>query len=284
MKQITLKAYAKINIGLNIVNKRSDGYHEIETIFQQIDLYDRIKITAIESDDIKIRTNRKDLPIDRENSCYRAAELVRDEFEINKGVKIELIKTIPIGAGLGGGSSDAAEVLKGMLNLWGIKTSKERLVKIATKIGADVPFFLEGGTALGFGIGDKLQPFRFPYDYYLILVYPNIKISTEWAYKNFNFNLTKTKKIIKLSQIYVYNYQLSELRKIIHNDLEEVVFKKYKELQNIKNQMYENGAFLANMSGSGSTIYGMFSGHKEAEKMMNRFPSSYQVYLTQPMI
>jgi len=283
MEKINLKAFAKINIGLNIISKRKDGYHELETIFQQIDLSDDILISVREDTKVVLESESEDIPLDKKNICFKAAILLKELSGISRGVNIAISKRIPIGAGLGGGSSDAAATLKGLVKLWELSCTKNDITNIAKQLGADVPFFIKGGTAFATGIGDKLTQIEFPKKYYCVLVYPNIKISSAWAYKNFNFNLTKTKKIVKLSEIFQKNFDLFKLKNYARNDFEEVVFREFPELYEVKRKLYHSGAFFASMSGSGSTIFGLFKEYFEAEAVVGIFPKSVQTFFTQPI-
>ena len=283
MEKVTLKAYAKINIGLNIISNREDGYHNIETIFQQIDLFDKITLQKNFDRKITVSSNNNKVPENRNNICYSAVKLIQLMTGIDDGVDISIKKRIPIGSGLGGGSSDAASVLIGLQQLWGLRLEKADLQKAALKLGADVPYFLTGGTALATGIGEKLAPINLSFDYYCVIIYPNIEISSTWVYKNFNFSLTKTKKCIKLSHIFSNQFQLSNLRNIIQNDLEEVVFQQYPVLKETKQLLYRKGAFLACMSGSGSTIYGLFQKYSDVV-VMRSILKPCQIILAKPMI
>jgi len=283
MQKISLKAYAKINIGLDIISKRPDGYHEILTIFQQIDLHDKVELSSRDDEKIVINSDNKNVPLNQNNICYKAASLLREVVAKPSGINITIDKRIPIGAGLGGGSSDAASTLKGLIELWKISVDKNSLINLAKKIGADVPFFLKGGTAIASGIGEKLRQITFPKNYFCVLVYPNVEISTYWAYKNINFNLTKTKKISKLSQILQKKINLFELKNNIQNDFEDVIFEEFPELNDLKNKLYQHGAFFASMSGSGSTIYGLFKNFQKAEDAVRIFSESYQTILARPI-
>jgi 4-diphosphocytidyl-2-C-methyl-D-erythritol kinase len=280
MKKVKLKAHAKINVGLLITGKRHDGYHEIETIFQEIDLHDTIYLEKHEPGKIVIECSHPLVPNDEKNICFRAIEKLRDASGINFGSKITIEKNIPVGAGLGGGSSNAAAVIKGANELFNLGISQETQHEIAREIGADVPFFLMGGTALATGIGDVLEPLKLPFSYYGVLIYPKIEISTSWVYKNFNFNLTKTKKIIKLAHF--YNDEIS-FKEFFQNDLEKVVFKKFPELAKIKESLYDSGAFFASMSGSGSSIYGLFKDKASARNAKALVEDRYQAFLIQPL-
>ncbi len=284
MEQVCQKSYAKINIGLNIISKRPDGYHNIETIFQQIDLCDTIKLTKISGSKIEIVSENQSIPHDEKNICYRAAANFFYTIGKSYGLLIEIEKKIPVGAGLGGGSSNAASVLNGLKQLFNIQIDDAGLVQLARKLGADVPFFFVGKTAFASGIGDILKQVKLTLPKHCLLIYPNINISTEWAYKNYNFDLTKSKNIIKLSRILHNHFDLFELGKLITNDFEEVVFREHPILREIKELLYGQGAVFASMSGSGSSIYGLFAGYEDAVEVKNIFPKSYQNFLTQLII
>ncbi len=284
MNWVSQRAYAKINIGLNIISKRDDGYHNIETVFQQIDLFDQIVVKRIPESSIIIRCSNKKVPTDHHNLCYKAVKLIQESTAIKEGIAIEIHKRIPLGAGLGGGSSDAAAAITGLKQLWRFQITPAELHRHALRLGADVPFFLHGGTALASGVGENLCSLSLPFKFYCLLIYPNIEISSTWAYKNFNFVLTKTKKCIKLSQIFFQRLHTEELKSVISNDLEEVVFQKYPVLRQLKQLLYRCGAFFAGMSGSGSTIYGLFKNYLEAVVVMRSIPKPYQIILAKPMI
>lgn len=284
MRECCEKAYAKINMGLSITGKRSDGYHEIETIFQQIDLYDEVIVQKADHRRIELWSDDGRVPQGNRNICYRAAELVRRFSGRDEGVTIRLYKRIPIAAGLGGGSSDAAAILRGLSQLWHLDLSIMQLHQLASSLGADVPFFLYGGTCLGTGRGDQIQPIELPFDFRCILVYPNIEISTRWAFSNYNFSLTKTKKSIKLSHLFLKDVAISDLRRIIRNDLEEVVFPLYPLLKQAKQALYDMGAFFASMSGSGSTIYGLFHNYTDAVEVEKLSFMPCRIIFAMPMI
>ncbi len=208
---------------------------------------------------------------------------MKDVADILEGVTISIDKQIPVGAGLGGGSSDAAATLKGLLRLWQLKFKETELQHLAIKLGADVPFFLSGQASFASGIGDQLTTISLPIDYFIVLVYPNVAVSTAWAYKNINFSLTKTKKSIKLSQILKEKIDKLEWKNFFQNDFEEVVYNKFPKLRDVKQKLYEQGSFYACMSGSGSTLCGMFNFLSEAERVAKAFPSNYQTILARPI-
>jgi 4-diphosphocytidyl-2-C-methyl-D-erythritol kinase len=274
-----LRAYAKINIGLNVLGKRSDGYHDLETIFHEIDCFDEIELEqhtkmAMTADSILV-------PIDGSNLCLSAASLLQKEKHVRQGVMIHLKKNIPIGAGLGGGSSDAAAVLCGLNHFWELKLSNNQLRALAVQIGSDVPFFIGGGTAYATGRGEILESFSFTMPFWIAVVTPLIHISTEWAY---NHLVPKGKGKASGLQANLVK-QISNPKKlasIIQNDFEPPVFQAYPELKRIKEKMNEMGAVFSLMSGSGSSIYGFFENEKKAHAALSSFPKNYQTSITAP--
>ncbi|MFZ5518250.1 MAG: 4-(cytidine 5'-diphospho)-2-C-methyl-D-erythritol kinase [Candidatus Zhuqueibacterota bacterium] len=283
MKEIHVSACAKINLGLRIVSKREDGYHNIETVFQQIDLCDDITITTLSDSGVKVHSSDPQIPQNENNICAKAAKLLGLSYGIGSGVEIYIEKRIPMGAGLGGGSSDAAAVLKGLAQLWNLNIPENEMVSLARQVGADVPFFLKGGSALATGIGDELTPLNLATNYYCLLVYPNIEISSTWAYSNYNFNLTKTKKSIKLPHLFSNDWDIFKLKSTGCNDFEELVFQRFPELSDIKTTLYQVGAFFACMSGSGSTVFGLFDSEEKTQEVRSTNFKHYQVFFTKPM-
>jgi len=279
----TIRAYAKINLGLNILKKRDDGFHEIETIFQQVDLFDEIQIQLTDGP-IEVVTEHPEVPAGKANIGYQAAKLLKDEFNIRQGVRLRIQKNIPVGAGLGGGSSDAAAILKYLNQKWDINLDRSNLAQLSTRIGSDVPFFIYGGTMLATGRGEILVAVEIPIDYKILLIFPNFSVSTKWAYKNFKINLTNTEKNIKLANIVFKNILLDDLRSCLHNNLETVVFEQYQQLKEIKDKLYQLGARYASMSGSGSAVYGLFPRVYEfPENVYSVFNSDYQIFLVNPL-
>jgi len=283
MDQITSRSYAKINIGLNIISRRADNYHNIETILQLIDLHDLISLKKNSSAEIVVRCSNPKVPINENNICYRAVRYFQQITGIRDGVRIDIDKRIPLSAGLGGGSSNAAAVIQGLQRLWHVRIDAEDKMKVALKLGADVSFFIHGGTALASGIGEILKPMKLPGRFFCVLIYPNIEISTTWAYKNFNFSLTKIKKSVKLAHFFSNENSLYRMKNLVCNDLEEVVFQYYPMLVDLKEIFYTEGAFYAAMSGSGSTIYGLFQDFDGAVEVMKSFQQPFQIVLAQPI-
>jgi 4-diphosphocytidyl-2-C-methyl-D-erythritol kinase len=253
------KAYAKINIGLRVLNKRDDGFHNIETFFQQIDLYDDLEISATNDGRIHLTCSDEKCPTDESNLVYKAAALLKQSLDSPAlGCRINIQKRIPMGGGLGGGSSNAATTLSALNKLWHANIPHTHLCKLALKIGSDVPFFLIGGFALGSGRGEILHPIDFKVPYYGLLYCPNISISTPWAYKNMNLNLTKSNKIGKFIDFVPELHLITRWTENLPNDLESVVFVKHNNFSEILDNFYAANAFYARMSGSGSTLFGLF--------------------------
>lgn len=243
---------AKINLGLNIVSKRDDGYHNIETIFYPINLFDEIDF--IESDTFSIECDNENIPYDESNLIWKAKDILQNEIKKEINYKVQLAKRIPSFAGLGGGSSNAATTLKALNELCNISFSKNELRELAVKIGADVPFFLENEPCFASGRGEELYPLGgFQISDKIIVVFPDINISTAWAYdrikpKQFKFSLS----VVKSYKDFIENKEL------IVNDFEKVVFQFHPELAEIKNILLRNGAIYSSLSGSGSAVYGIF--------------------------
>ncbi|MBI3601050.1 MAG: 4-(cytidine 5'-diphospho)-2-C-methyl-D-erythritol kinase [Nitrospinae bacterium] len=265
MKTIKIKSPAKINIGLKVVGKRADGYHDIETIFQMIDLCDDIVLTE-SAGAITLHSDNKDIPTDEKNLAYRAAKLLRDRTGVDKGVRIEIGKHIPISAGLGGGSSNAAAALLGLNYIWDLGLSKDELLPTAKSIGADVPLFLSCPRAMGTGRGDELQTLPVKSKFYVILLNPRLHISTEWVYRNLKLELTKNKNDIRIIKFMFERDEIEKAASLMFNDLESVVTEKYSVIADMKEALLSAGAAGSSMSGSGSTVFGIFKDYPSAEK------------------
>lgn len=280
LKPIMYKAYAKINLGLRIVGKRNDGFHDIETIFHRISLFDEISLNATQKE-ISLSCSNNSIPSDKNNLCWKAVKLLQNELGTSLGSEIAIKKNIPVGAGLGGGSSDAAIILRELPRLWNIDISKEILYRLALKLGSDVPFFLQNSTSYAEGRGEILTPFEFEIPYWIVLVNPNIHVSTPWAYKQLSEFRKNTfpKRDRMRDQIEIAKTNLSI---ILQNDFEEIVFKEHPIIGSIKNQLLENGAHYALMSGSGSSLFGLFEQHKHAQQTFDFFKQKYFVHITEP--
>jgi 4-diphosphocytidyl-2-C-methyl-D-erythritol kinase len=276
---MTIRAYAKINIGLKILNKREDGYHNIETIFHRINLFDELRFQ--DSSDLLLECNHPNIPTDNRNLCIKAAKILQKNYNVSKGVKISLNKNIPIGAGLGGGSSDAAYVLKHLQKFLGIEIPKQELYQLAINIGSDVPYFLDKGTAYATGRGEQLEYFHLNIPYWIMLVQPNVHISTAWAYANLKLKPHKQEKYLK--ELLINNIQYPEkLRELIHNDFEDLVFENHPDIERLKENLYKQGADFAQMSGSGSSVYAFFKHENKAREAIRIFSKDFLAYLTEP--
>lgn len=278
--QETIKSYAKVNLFLHVKGKRDDGFHGIESLFQRISLHDAITVTMEDGDkDIEISSDSKDMPLDSKNLMYEACEKFFKETGIkNKKVRINIIKNIPISAGLGGGSSNAATVLMSLNRLCDEPLTIEKIKEIALSIGSDVPFFLLHSSALAKGRGEVLIKADLP-NYHYLLVNPNIHISAKEAYESLNLTKEKEDNIIFNSNSLTDNPY--DIKSFLRNDLEDGVFKKYPHVKGLKEEMIktalaqEGTTFLgALMSGSGSTVFGLFTKESHAQDVLNKLKSS----------
>lgn len=269
MKKIVMDSYGKINLGLDVLYKREDGYHEINTIMQQISLKDTLTIEE-NKDDIILQCNKSDLPLDSTNLVYKAWEKLKEKTNIKRGIKITIDKQIPIAAGLAGGSSNAATVLKALNFLWELGLKEEELMSIGVEIGADVPYCIMGGTAYAEGIGEKLTPLKAFKEKSILLVNPGIGVSTEYVYKN--LKLEKSPRVnMKKIILDIEMDNIKSLGENIKNVMEEVVIKEHPIIKQIKKEMKEYGALGALMSGSGPTVFGLFDDKDKANYCKDKF-------------
>jgi len=274
MKQsLVLESPAKINLRLEILSKREDGYHELKTIFQKISLHDTLHFSLRERGEISITADHPDLPVGKANLIYRAAQSILKKSNYSGGVAVQIEKRIPLGAGLGGGSSNAATTLKGLNQLLETKLSRKELMELGLEIGADVPFFFFKGAALGSGIGERLKKLDLP-DLWFVLIYPNFEVSTRWAYKNFDKRLSET-SLRKAKELTNQQFRISldkflktpkGVSQILFNHLEAVVSKEYPQIDVMKKMLFSAGAMGAMMTGSGPTVFGFFREERIATK------------------
>ncbi len=256
---LILNSYAKINLGLKILGKIGN-YHRVETILQSIDLRDRITFSP-RREGVIISSSHLELPQGEENLCYRACRLLSPD----RGMRIAIEKRIPVGGGLGGGSSNAAVTLWALNRIWNLGKSREELLRLAAKVGSDVPFFLLGGTVLCQGRGDVLKPLPPLQGVYFLLVNPGFQISTSWAYSRCSFGLTDVGKFSKVKSS-LSQLDLGQIPEEFPNDLERVVANRYPVIKRIKEELYGYGALAASLSGSGPTVWGLFKAGKEARE------------------
>ncbi len=279
MNHIEIKAPAKINIGLNITSRRPDGYHNIETIFYPIhDLFDVIKITKSKTS--SFRCNVKEIDIDMNNLILAAKNKLEKYSGKKLNVDIYCEKNVPIGAGLGGGSSDAAATLISLNEMFELGIKYDEMLKIALELGSDVPFFVKAKPAYAGGRGEELEPINLSIEYPIILINPNIHVSTKEAFAN----VTPIKSKHKLTTAFTDSkIDFEYLKKHVKNDFEFSVFAKYPLLLEIKNKLNSLGAKFTIMSGSGSTIYAIFGNINQARMVYNSFPNNYFKFLSLPV-
>ena len=274
------KAYAKINISLDVIGKREDGYHLLSMIMQNIELYDEIEIEKIESG-IVITCNKAFIPTDERNLAYKAAKLFLETYNIKSGVSINIVKNIPVAAGLAGGSADCATVLKMLNDMFNINASEEELMKLGGTLGADVPYCIKGGTALCEGIGEEITPIKPFKNQIVLLVKPPFGVSTKDVYKAFDLSKVKihpdTENLIKKIENNDLNYVAANMK----NLLENVTVRKHKVLYKLKEYLVRNGAVGSMMSGSGPTVFAFFDDMQVALKCYNELKEKYtDVFLT----
>ena len=282
MEKITVSSLAKVNLGLEVGQRREDGYHQLTTLFQTVNLKDRLTCELRPDGEIFLAGNRADLPWDESNLVYRAALLLRQASGRGPGVKITVDKTIPPGRGLAGGSSNAAVTLLALNRLWGLHFSQEQLHCLASSLGADVPFFLHGGLCLGQGKGDRLQPLPELPPAWVLLVVPDFPVSTALVYQEFDRRqgfLTSTGKESKIMEFLEHKNFLKF--KHLRNDLEPVAFEIHPQLAEIKREMAAAGAELSLLSGSGSAVFGWFQELSLAQQAAGRLARDYQVWLVE---
>ncbi|MFR6018913.1 MAG: 4-(cytidine 5'-diphospho)-2-C-methyl-D-erythritol kinase [Paraclostridium sordellii] len=281
MNSIGLKSRAKINLSIDVLGKRQDGYHIVEMIMQTIDLYDNLKITQIEEDSIKIKSNSQDIPLNQDNIVYKAANILKEKFNIKKGIEISIQKNIPVAAGMAGGSSNAAAVLVGLNRIWDLGLNQLELKDIALQLGADVPFCITGGSALAQGIGEELTDIKgLNEKIYILICKPNIFVSTKEVYQSLDMNEIKKRpdnqKLIDALQVNDVKYVSENMV----NVLEEVTSSKYNEINQIERIIMDNKALGSMMSGSGPTVFGLFDNKEYAIRAKEELLQNYnQVYL-----
>ena len=277
MASLTIKSFAKVNVGLQIRNKRSDGFHNIHTIFQELELHDTISL-KLQDSGCNFTSNVSWLRSDASNLCFQAWEHLSKYYDIG-GISIDLNKNIPAGSGLGGGSSNAASVIKGLVKLYKIDISEKELHAIAISLGADVSFFLNGGLQQGEGIGEKLTRLPGVINGIYLLIIPNFHISTDWAYKSYKNFLDEDRDQVNFAGF--LNRDIVPF-KFFENDFESIVVPAYPEIGKIKKKLEACGSRFASLSGSGSTVYGIFDDESNAISAESYFSSKYTTFITYP--
>lgn len=283
MDYIKMKALAKINLGLDVVRKREDGYHEVRMIMQTISLYDKIFIKKTKNTGIRVSTNLYYLPNNENNLVYKAAKLLIDEFEIKNGVSMKLEKYIPVAAGMAGGSADAAAVLIGMNKLFGLGLSRKQLMDRGVSIGADVPYCIMRGTALAEGIGERLTKLKPLPKCYILIAKPGISVSTKFVYGNLKADEIEKHPDIDGIIEAINNADILSVAERLGNVLEDVTIREYPVIDELKQFMKDRGALNSLMSGSGPTVFGIFTDKDMADKAYMELKGDLrakQVYLT----
>ena len=265
MNQTKQRAYAKINLGLDVLRRRPDGYHEVKMVMQTVDIYDDLFLEKTEKPGVELQIEGSELTAGKDNLNCRAAELYMEEKGIAGGVKIRLVKRIPIAAGMAGGSSDAAATLRGMNELWETGCSAQELQKLGVRLGADIPYCVVGGTMLSEGIGEILTPLPAPPECVLLIAKPEISVSTKFVYENLHADTLKSHPDIDGMVEAIRRGQLEGITERMGNVLETVTTKTYPVIEEIKTVMKEKGAENALMSGSGPTVFGIFGQKEQAE-------------------
>ena len=278
-----LRALAKINLGLDVVGKRDDGYHEVRMIMQTIQMYDVLEIEKKKEPGIVLTTNIPYVPTDERNLVYKAAKMLMDEFKIKDGVNIYINKRIPIAGGMAGGSSDCATTLMGINQLFELGLSKEELMERGVKLGADVPYCVLGGTAIARGIGEVLTPLPAPADCHVIIAKPPVSVSTAYVYGHIKpLEITKRPDIKAMAQS-IKDGDLKKMASLIYNVMEDVTVVEYPIISEIKQVMLDNGALNSIMSGSGPTVFGLFDDKEKAQQCVKTLEEkglTQQLYLT----
>ena len=274
MKTITVEAMAKINLGLDVLRRRADGYHEVKMVMQTVKLYDTLVLSAKAEPGITIRVDHKELPTDGNNLIARAAGILYEEYSIPEGVEISLTKRIPIAAGMAGGSTDAAATLVGMNRLFHLGCSEERLKELGVTIGADVPYCIRGGTMLSEGIGERLTALPAVPEAFLVIAKPEINVSTKYVYENLHANRLTSHPDIDGMVRAIRQKDLAGIAEKMENVLETVTQKEYPIISRLKELLKEEGALNALMSGSGPTVFGIFSEKEKAEAAWERVKNS----------
>ncbi len=279
---MAVNSYAKINLYLKIGKKLGSGYHNIQSVMQKIELSDNMTIEPLAEDKIILECTNKELE-GEENLAHKAAVLLKKKFKVHHGVKIIIEKNVPLEAGLGGGSSNAATALMNLNKLWGLKLKEKQLIELAAQLGSDVPFFMEENAALVEGIGVKIKRVKKSFSVNIVLINPGFRVSTKWAYGAFDKQRPKIKTDANINDLIkaMEKKDIKEIANNLHNDFEPVVMKKYKMISEMKTNLLRNDALNAAVSGSGPTVFGIFNSIYEAREAFFKIQYDYPfVFLT----
>ena len=285
MRELYIKAYGKINLGLDVIRKREDGYHDLDMIMQSVGVYDDIIIKDTENiGEIKVETDQFVLENNKDNLAYRAAKMLMDEFDIPAGVSIYIYKRIPVAGGMAGGSSDCAAALKGINELFELGLSEEELRERGVKLGADVPYCIMGGTAIARGIGEELTKLPAAPQCHLVIAKPPVSVSTAYVYGRIRPDeIVKRPDIEKIAEA-IREGDLQKMSSLLYNVMEDVTVGDYPIIKEIEKVMLESGALNSIMSGSGPTVFGIFDNEEKAKKAVSKLEEAKlteQLYLTE---
>ena len=283
MDKLELKALGKINLGLDVLGRRDNGYHDVRMVMQTVYLYDQIKIERTKEPGIQLSTNLFYLPVNENNLAYQAANLLMEEFQISEGVKITLDKHIPVAAGMAGGSSNAATVLFGINQMFSLGLSQKELMERGVTLGADVPYCIMRGTVLAEGIGEILTPLPDMPKCYILIAKPPISVSTKMVYEKLDAHEIQEHPDIDGILHGLENQDLQQIASCMGNVLEKVTIEEYPVIEEIKSVMKDNGALNAMMSGSGPTVFGIYDDKQRAKNASSKIKElqlAKQVYVT----
>ncbi|AZP03851.1 4-(cytidine 5'-diphospho)-2-C-methyl-D-erythritol kinase [Jeotgalibaca ciconiae] len=263
------RAPAKINLTLDVLYKREDGYHELEMIMSSVDLADHLTFTPLMEDRIEVYTNKAFLPVDKRNHVYQAIKLLKEKYQIPMGIKVDIDKQIPVAAGLGGGSTDAAATLRALNRIWDLQLSIEELIDIGMQIGTDVPYSIVGGTAFVSGSGENVRPIKDIPPCWVILAKPRISVSTRTVFRSLEIEAIDYTPKSKIVENAIEQNDYYEMTSHLSNALEAVTFERYPQLKQLKDRMLRYGLDGATMSGSGPTIIGFSRNYTRVKRVYN---------------
>ena len=279
---MAVNSYAKINLYLKIGRKLGSGYHNLQSVMQRIELGDNMTFEPVNEDRIIVESTNMEIS-NEENLAYKAALILKKKYKVRHGVRIHIEKNVPLEAGLGGGSSNAATALLNLNKLWGLKLKEKSLIELASQIGSDVPFFIGENAALVEGIGDKIKWIKKSFSINIVLINPGFRVSTKWAYSAFDRQKPKIKTDANINNLVraIEKKDIKEIANNLHNDFEPIVTKKYKVIEEIKTNLIRNDALNACVSGSGPTVFGIFNSIYEAREAFFKIQYDYPfVFLT----
>lgn len=281
MKELKLNAYAKVNLSLDVLGRRPDGYHEVETVLHTLELHDTVVLRESEGG-IRVMCDHRRVPSDEQNLVFRTAQLLRDAAGSLRGVEIEIRKRIPPASGLGGGSSDAAVTLLGLAQMWKLRLDHSQLLELAGQVGSDVPFFLVGGAALATGRGERLRYLPTLPTTWVVVVCPDVEVSTAWAYAHLDFTRGSRRPDTQRLVEALRAEEVAAVARELCNVFEPLIFAHHPQVAVLKRRLLELGALGASMTGTGPAVYGLFAGEAEARKAAESLQEAHeaQVFLT----